>query len=68
MNPEGTNEISEADRIESLRLILEREQGRSIAYSEALEVAESLISFYEVLAAEPAELELVLAAGQQSEG
>lgn len=47
---EGNNQILERNRIESLRLILEREQHRSVAYEEALEVAESLISFFEVLA------------------
>jgi hypothetical protein len=40
----------EAERIESLRRILETEQCRPIAYEEALEVGESLINFFEVLA------------------
>lgn len=47
---EGTKQASEADRIESLRLILEREQHRPVTYGEALEVGESLINFFEVLA------------------
>lgn len=53
MNIESTqrNEhLTEADRIESLRLILETEQGRLVTYEEALEVGESLISFFEALA------------------
>ena len=37
-------------RIESLRHILEFNQGRSVSYGEAKEVGESLITFYEVLA------------------
>jgi hypothetical protein len=47
---EGDNEILESERIEALRLILEREQGKSISSEEAQEVGESLISFYEALA------------------
>ncbi len=62
MNPEGTNETSEAERIELLRVILEREQGRPVAYPEASEVAESLIAFYEVLATGPSGVEEVLTA------
>jgi hypothetical protein len=46
---EGSNQTQEKDKVEVLRLILEREQGRPVAYDEALEVAESLISFFEVL-------------------
>jgi len=38
-------------KIESLRHILEFNQGRSVSYGEAKEVGESLITFYEVLAA-----------------
>lgn len=49
MFPESNKQVSEPERIESLRLILEREQSRSVTYAEALEVAESLISFYEIL-------------------
>ena len=37
-------------RIESLRHILESNQGRNVSYGEAKEVGESLITFYEVLA------------------
>jgi hypothetical protein len=37
-------------RIESLRHILEFNQGRSVSYHEAEEVGESLITFFEVLA------------------
>lgn len=37
-------------RVESLRLILEREQGREISHSEALEIGETFVRFFEVLA------------------
>jgi hypothetical protein len=47
---EGINQPNETDRIESLRLILEQEQRRSVSYEEALDVGETLISFFEVLA------------------
>lgn len=50
MFQEGKSEALEQDRIESLRVILEREQGRPIAYDEAREIGESLVSFFEVLA------------------
>jgi hypothetical protein len=36
-------------RIESLRLILEKQQHRSISFNEAHEIGDSLIAFYEVL-------------------
>ena len=52
MFPEGNNQIAESDRFEALRLILEGQQSRTITYGEALEVGESLISFFEVLATE----------------
>ena len=50
---EGNNQESEHDRIESLRVILEREQRRSVTHDEAFEIAHSLISFYEALAEDP---------------
>lgn len=50
MNIGRTKQVTEMDRIECLRLILEAEQGRSVTYEEALEVGESLICFFEVLA------------------
>ncbi len=56
---EGKNLLQdEGDRVETLRLILEREQRKPVTYSEALEVAESLICFFEILAdeAEPVSL------------
>jgi hypothetical protein len=52
MFPESRTETTEADRIESLRLILERQQHRSVTYFEATEVGESLIAFFELLAEE----------------
>ena len=47
---EGNSEVLEAERIESLRQILEAEQSRPVTYEEALEIGESLINFFEVLA------------------
>ncbi len=54
MQAEGNKSVLAADNVESLRLILEHEQSRPIAYDEALEVAESLLSFYELLAQDDA--------------
>lgn len=42
--------LEPADRIEDLRRILKEEQDRQISYSEANEVGESLLSFFQVLA------------------
>ena len=39
------------DSIEDLRHILEAKYGREVSYGEAEEVGDSLVSFYEVLAA-----------------
>jgi hypothetical protein len=47
---EGNSGTREGDRVESLRLILEREQGRPVLFEEAAEVANALISLYEALA------------------
>lgn len=52
MFAEGSNQESETDRIEALRHILESQQRRTVTYGEALEVGESLISFFQVLATE----------------
>jgi hypothetical protein len=52
MFQEGNTQLAQDDQIESLRLILEHEQNRSIEYTEAQEVGESLISFFEILAEE----------------
>ncbi len=49
---EANNQAVEKNRVETLRLILEHEQQRKVTYNEALEVAESLISFFEVLVQE----------------
>ena len=38
------------ERFEYLRVVLERQQSREIDYSEAVEVGETLIRFFEVLA------------------
>jgi hypothetical protein len=45
------------DEIETLRLILEADQKRPIAYDEALEIGESLISYFKTLAEEPTDTE-----------
>ena len=56
---EGNNRLQEeGDRVETLRLILEREQRKPVTYGEALEVAESLICFFEILADEAAPADL----------
>lgn len=52
MLPEGDRQITEDNQIESLRLILEREQCRAVTYEEAQEVGDSLINFFELLAQE----------------
>lgn len=43
----------EGKTIESLRVILEGQQCRPVAFKEASEVGASLISFYELLADDP---------------
>lgn len=45
-----SRELNVADAVEQLRQILTEEQHREITYSEASEVGESLIKFYEILA------------------
>lgn len=59
MYQEGVEQVTEMNGIESLRLILEREQGRPFAFEEASDVAESMLSFYEVLAAHAEDKTLV---------
>jgi hypothetical protein len=49
---EGDIVALEPERIESLRLILEKEQCRPITYDEALEVGRSLVRFFKALAEE----------------
>ena len=55
MNYEGINQAIDNQQIESLRLILERLHNLSFSHEDAEEVAESLLSFYDLLAkdAEP---------------
>jgi len=50
MLPEGNNQSEKDTEVEALRLILEQEQNRPVTCEEAQEVADSLISFFEVLA------------------
>lgn len=47
---EGTKTSPISEDIELLRDILERQQSRPVPYEEAVEVSESLIIFFEVLA------------------
>ena len=42
--------VSDRKRIESLRIILSREQGREVSFDEAQEIATDLVSFYRSLA------------------
>jgi len=48
--PSEGNVTPEYERVEALRLILEREQCRPVSYAEAAEIGESLMRFFEVLA------------------
>jgi hypothetical protein len=47
---EGDKQIESDEQIEALRLILEKQQSRPVAYDEALEVGEALLDFLELLA------------------
>lgn len=49
MLTEGNKQGMVVDRIESLRLILERQQSKVVTRDEASEIGESLIVFYEIL-------------------
>jgi hypothetical protein len=49
MRQEGTA-TAKLENVEALRLILEHQQSRHIVYEEALDVGESLITFFKVLA------------------
>jgi len=55
MSYEGSYETLQADRIEQLRLILQKQQLRPVSYPDAQAVAESLITFYEILATDEQE-------------
>lgn len=50
MRHEGSDQQLIPDKIEGLRRILEREQARPIVDQEAMEIGQSLIRFFEVLA------------------
>ena len=49
MSVESTAGTLPKETIEALRLILEREQSRPIDEAEAIEIGESLLTFYELL-------------------
>ena len=67
---EGNTETLDTQSIESLRLILGREQSRQIAYKEAQEVGESLVAFFEALAEDKIDPEQKIGArlGQDEQG
>jgi hypothetical protein len=56
MFQEGNNQSTAVDRIEDLRHILERQQSRIITREDAVEIGESLITFFELLGENPAHL------------
>jgi hypothetical protein len=43
--------VAESDRVESLRQLLAKQQQRKISRKEAMEVGESLITFFQALGA-----------------
>lgn len=49
---EGTQKLAVDSSIEKLRALLEKEQQRTVQYSEAEDVANAFIVFYEALASE----------------
>jgi hypothetical protein len=57
MITEGRNQKLAADQVENLRIILEQKQKREITSSEAAEVGQSLIDFFELLADKTAKAE-----------
>lgn len=58
MSTEGNKQVSNDDRTEQLRVILEQQQGRAVTQEEALEIGESLMTFFETLGEEiPQEVE-----------
>jgi hypothetical protein len=50
MSQDMSGTIQLSDQFEHLRLILESEQRRAVTYSEAVEVGDSLLSFFQILA------------------
>lgn len=57
MSLEGIGCGIDEDKVESLRLILEREQHKPVNSEEALEIGESLLSFFAILADDSPTLE-----------
>lgn len=49
---EGLRQLNGVRDIDTLRLILEKQHGRAVSNEEALEVGESLICYFTVLASE----------------
>jgi hypothetical protein len=52
MSQDARETIQLSDQFEHLRLILESEQNRPVTYSEAVDVGDSLLSFFHILADE----------------
>jgi hypothetical protein len=52
MQLEAIKQLQDTDEVETLRLILESQQGRDISRDEALEVGESLLCYFKTLANE----------------
>ena len=55
MNYEGINQSIDKDRIESLRVILEKVHNQPFSYEEVQEIADTMLSFYDILS-KPIEL------------
>jgi len=53
MSQEGNNQFIKVDSVEDLRNILERQQSKVVTREEALEIGESLITFFELLGEDP---------------
>lgn len=49
MNAEGSEHMTENDRVEQLRVILERQQAKPVTREEASEIGQSLLIFFQVL-------------------
>lgn len=55
MQLEGSQQNT--DRFEALRHILEARQNRDVSYDEALEIGESLVSYFKLLAEDSSDAE-----------
>ena len=48
-NLEGSEHMNDNDRIEQLRVILERQRAKTVTRAEAADIGESLLIFFKVL-------------------